>query len=224
MQMNLSYKHREDVEYPVILMEPKNRIVKNGCNAVVSCQVSPEKCNIEWIFNGEPIRGERFHICFSFYIISKKMHIFLHLRKLNGTEEYLLPGILMAYSPLAINYLAMIAIDDIVVLLLADEDRNYKLTNNGKFYSLEINSVSAKLAGLYTFRASNSAGSCSSQFSVHCVEDELDLKPRFLNQPTNLRVNPGQKFTLHGFVIGAGILFYTWYARQYVNEDMLMSF
>ena len=49
--------NRESIEYPVILMEPKNRIVKTGWNAIVSCQVSTSNCDVQWIFNGRVISG-----------------------------------------------------------------------------------------------------------------------------------------------------------------------
>lgn len=105
------------------------------------------------------------------------------------------------------------------------QSKEFKIVTSENKSVLLINEVTPELSGTFTCRAENSMGSVTSTASLNVIEDveleetkELEY-PRFIKQPSPIRVMDGQKVTFQCVVVGKPTPRVHWFHNDVPVED-----
>lgn len=105
------------------------------------------------------------------------------------------------------------------------QSKEFKIVCSENKSVLLINEVSPELAGTFTCRAENSIGSVTSTATLNVIENtefeetkELEY-PRFIKQPSPVRVMDGQRVTFQCVVVGKPTPRVQWYHNDVLVED-----
>lgn len=105
------------------------------------------------------------------------------------------------------------------------QSKEFKIVTSENKSVLLINEVTPELSGTFTCRAENSMGSVTSTATLNVIEDieleetkELEY-PRFIKQPSPIRVMDGQKVTFQCVVVGKPTPRVQWFHNDVPVED-----